>query len=348
MAPGECAATKTIFITGISGFVGTHVARSALGAGLSVVGSVRDRSLAGALTAAVAPRGTADQLKLVELDLVSSSEAEFAEAMRGCDYLAHVASPFPGFSISADEMTAAIDGTAKVLRAAATAGVTRAVLTSSVVAVDGNQPKGSKRGQTVADPFTSDDWTRLDGLDSSYAESKTVAERRAGGLCAELGLPLAAVNPSFVQGPLLLARAPTSAHLGKRVLEGAMPAVPPIGMNVCDVRDVADVHVKALLSGADGGRYIVSSGNILLTDLPDRIRASHPAWPVKTRRAPWLLMKLYSYFDGQAASLLGKWRLETHYDAAPAAALLGRELGAPYAACLDMVDSLVELGVAKK
>ena len=127
-----------------------------------------------------------------------------------------------------------------------------------------------------------------------------------------------------------------------------MPAVPPIGMNVCSATDVADAHIAALLAGdaSSGVRYLVTSGNILMTDLARQLKARHAAWPVKTLEAPWLLMKAYSFIDAQVRSVMSSWRKVTYYDSAPTAALLGRELMDGYAACLEMADSLIELGVA--
>ena len=296
---------ETVLVTGVSGFIGAHVAKSALAAGFAVKGTVRSDAWNARLEAALAPSG---RIEIVALDLLASTEEEFAAALRGCRYLAHVASPFPGGSVSDEQMAAAVDGTAKILRAAKAAGVERVVLTSSVAAVSNTWPTagagaGAGAGAAVAhgksegDPFVPADWSVLEGMSSSYAESKTRAEQGARALAEELGLELITVHPSFVQGAMLLPRAEstTSASLCKRVLEGAMPAVPPVGMNTCSVADVADTHVAALRAPAAvvGARLIVASGNILLTDLATRIAAAHPDWPVKTRRLPWFAAKLY-------------------------------------------------------
>ena len=335
---------ERVFITGIGGFVGSHVAKSAAAAGLSVRGSVRNGSHDASLSSII------PGVELRVLDLNTSSEDEFTSAMQGCDYLAHVASPFPGGSVTSEEMKAAIEGTAKVLKAAKAAGIKKVVLTSSVAAISGNWPKDSKRGTSQAEAFNGGDWTKLEGLESTYAESKTRAERAAWDLSKAIGVQLSTVHPSFVQGPMLLPRAPTSTALVKRILEGSMPAVPPIGMNVCSVTDVADTHVAALLGGeaSVGQRYLVTSGNVLMTDLAKKVKFAYSTWPVKTLEAPWILMKLYSCFDAQAATVMSSWRKETYYDSAPTAALLSRELADPYDACLEMAKSLVDQGIATK
>lgn len=159
------------------------------------------------------------------------------------------------------------------------------------------------------------------------------------------------VHPSFVNGPLLLRREPTSTAMAKRILEGAMPAVPAIGMNVCGVHDVAEVHVKALTAPETvGQRLIVAAGNVLMTELATAIRQAHGAdgWPIKTTPIPYAGMWLYSFLDKQAATVLPMWKKETHYDVAASEKLLGRPLQPPMEAALEMAASLVELGVAVK
>jgi dihydroflavonol-4-reductase len=262
----------------------------ALLSGLAVRGTVRDAKWTSAVRKAMP--GT----EVARVDLLNCSEEELATAMAGCAFLAHVASPFPGGDVSDDEMKTAIEGTAKVLRAAKAAGVTRVVLTSSVAAVGGGEH--TSKG-TAARPFTSAAWSP-ELMSSSYAVSKTQAEKGAWALAAELGLEMTTIHPSFVNGPLLLPRTPTSTAMAKRILEGAMPAVPAIGLNVVGVNDVAEAHVKALLApDTVGQRLLVAAGNLLMTDLAVAIKRAHGAdgWPVKTTRLPWVGMWLYSFFD---------------------------------------------------
>ncbi len=332
-------AQERILVTGVTGFIGSQVARVALLSGLAVRGTVRGVNTHG--IEQVVPG-----IELATVDLLGSEE-DIVKALDGCSYLAHVASPFPGADVSESEMTTAIEGTAKVLRAAKAAGVMRVVLTSSVAAI-GDHP-GESKG-TAAHPYTSADWAP-DSMSSSYAVSKTQAEKGAWALATELGLEMTTILPSFVNGPLLLAREPTSTAMAKRILEGALPAVPAIGMNVVSVNDVAEAHIKALLAPETvGQRLIVAAGNLLMTDLAVAIHAAHGAdgWPIKTRPIPWVGMWLYSFFDKQAANTLPMWRKETYYDCAPTEKLLGRTLQPPMEAALEMAKSLVDLGVARK
>lgn len=356
------------------------MARVALLSGLAVRGTVRgtthgiDKVLTG--------------LEVVRVDLLHDSEAELVAAMSGCTYLAHVASPFPGGDVTDDEMRTALEGTAKVLRAAAAAGVKRVVLTSSVAAIGGSEDKAKG---TASRPFTAEDWSP-ETMPSSYAVSKTRAEKARLRLClrrrcrrpprpaassaahtrrpaassaaatapplpsqaawalaGRLGLEMTTIHPSFVNGPLLLPRSPTSTAMAKRILEGSMPAVPAIGMNVCGVQDVAEAHVKAVLDPSTAGqRLIVAAGNLLMTDLAVAIKEAHPGWPIKTARIPWVAMWLYSFFDKQAAGVLPMWKKESYYDVSAAEQLLGRPLQPPMEAALEMAASIIELGVASR
>ena len=139
---------RKVLVTGVAGFIGSHVARVALLSGLAVRGTVRGKSYG--IEEAV------PGVELVEVDLLSSSEEDLVQALTGCDFLAHVASPFPGASVGDEEMQTAVEGTARMLRAAKKAGVTRVVLTSSVAATGGGAD--AAKG-TAARPYTSADWS---------------------------------------------------------------------------------------------------------------------------------------------------------------------------------------------
>ena len=377
--------SERVLVTGVAGFIGSHVARVALLAGLAVRGTVRGNSYG--------VEKAVPGVEVVQMDLLNVTEADLAAAMSGCNYLAHVASPFPGTDVTEEEMKVAVEGTAKVLRAAAAANVKRILLTSSVAAIGGS---ADKTKGTAARPYTGADWSP-DAMTASYSVSKTQAEKGAWTLAEELGLDMTTIHPSFVNGPMLLARAPTSTAMAKRILEGDMPvrtrrhrlesdhsypttrirppshsyltpvpthspltwrrdscdaqAVPAIGMNVCGVNDVAEAHVKALLNpSTKGQRLIVASGNLLMTDLAVAIQVAHGAdgWPIRTLPIPWVGMWLYSFFDKQAASVLPLWKKESHYDVAATEKLLGRALQPPMEAALEMAASIVELGVATR
>ena len=212
-------------------------------------------------------------------------DAGWAEAAAGCDYALHVASPIggPAPKHEDEQIVPARDGTLRVLRAARDAGVKRVVLTSSCGAIYYGHP-------LRAEPFDETSWTNLDGEMSAYVKSKAIAERAAWDFVAAEGgaLELSVVNPSGIFGPALGADAASSTELIARLLNG-MPGCPQIYFGVVDVRDVADLHLRAMTHpAAKGERFIAVSGEamsmfdiaVILQRAPGR-----PAKKVPTRAA---------------------------------------------------------------
>lgn len=213
-----------VLLTGVSGFLGGHVALQLLAAGYVVRGSVRDLRKADKVQSTLAGAGAdVSRLEFVALDLMS--DGGWSEAMDGVRYLQHVASPFVT-SMPSDKMELirpAVEGTKRALEAAFAAGVERVVLTSSMAAI----AYGHDQARTA--PFTGDDWTKLDGHGvNAYVESKARAERAAWDIAERHGRKqdLAVVNPSAILGPLLDEDPGTSAALVQRLLNGSVPAAP--------------------------------------------------------------------------------------------------------------------------
>ena len=146
---------RKVLVTGVAGFIGSHVARVALLSGLAVRGTVRGKSYG--------VEEAVPGVELVEVDLLSSSEEDLVQALTDCDFLAHVASPFPGASVGDEEMQTAVEGTARMLRAAKKAGVTRVVLTSSVAASAAvrMRPRARRHGRTRAPIGRPRRWRRV-------------------------------------------------------------------------------------------------------------------------------------------------------------------------------------------
>ena len=282
-----------VLVTGISGYLGGHVALQLLEQGYLVRGSVRDLKKADKVRAALAQNGAdVSNLEFVALDLMN--DAGWTDAMAGVRYLQHVASPFVT-AMPADKMDLirpAVEGTTRALEAAFAADVERVVLTSSMAAV----MYGHDKSRTA--PFTADDWTNLDGRGvNAYVESKARAERAAWDIAERHGRTndLAVINPGGIFGPLLDDDPGTSVALVTRLLDGSVPAAPDISFIVIDVRDVAALHIRAMIEPSAGGhRYPSGAGTYSILEIAKMLRRALPDRAGKLPRWPpdWIV-RLY-------------------------------------------------------
>lgn len=294
---------ETIVLTGVSGFIAKHVALAALNRGHSLRGTLRSLDRADEVRAALKPQLTApdalDRLSFHPADL--ERDAGWAEAMAGATALIHCASPFP-LSQPKDAQALirpAVEGTLRVLKAAQTAGIGRVVLTSSTVAVL-NEGKDSLQDE--------DDWCdlHLPGT-TAYARSKTLAERAAWDLARSSGLRLTTVNPGLVVGPPLDGQFGSSLDLMLRILKGRDPMLPPIGFPFVDVRDVAEMHLRALERPETAGRrYIAAAGSITLADVGRLFKSLYPTRRIPTREAPRVIVRLLALTDPSVRAILPK------------------------------------------
>ncbi|WP_433062344.1 NAD-dependent epimerase/dehydratase family protein [Dactylosporangium sp. CS-033363] len=244
---------STTLVTGGTGYVGSWLIAGLLRAGQPVRATVRSLKSEQGLRDALRTAGVDDGgLELVEADL--SADGGWAAAVEGISLVHHVASPMPIVQPDDPEelIGPARDGTLRVLRAARDAGARRVVLTSSFAAI-GYSPKASAE-------FTEDDWTDPDtpGL-APYPRSKAVAERAAWDFIAREGggTELVTVNPTFILGPGLTADGRSSPQLVRMMLDGSMPVAPRARFGLADVRDVADLHMRAMdAPHAAGKRYL--------------------------------------------------------------------------------------------
>jgi nucleoside-diphosphate-sugar epimerase len=242
-----------VLVTGGSGYVGTQLIAALLRDGRQVRATVRSLDSEAGVRAAV-QRGAADDsgLEVAAADL--TADEGWAAAAAGCAEVHHVATPFPAAPPDdPDELIApAREGTLRVLRAARDAGARRVVLTSSFAAV-GYSPKPGAE-------YTEADWTDPDlpGL-PAYPRSKTIAERAAWDFIKREGggTELVVVNPTFILGPTLTTQVRSSVQLVKAMLDGTMPVVRRQRFGIADVRDVADLHIRAMAApGAAGRRFL--------------------------------------------------------------------------------------------
>src|SRR3954447_16460752 len=296
---------ETVLVSGGSGYLGGRCVVDLLRRGYGVRTTVRDLAKEGEVRARVAsgldPGG---RLAVLAADL--SSDEGWAEAAAGCEYVLHVASPFPAAQPKDPEelIVPAREGTRRVLRAALDAGAKRVVVTSSVAAVRGSA------GSAPA-PLTEADWSDPDDTKlTPYARSKTVAERAAWDLVRERGEEekLAVVNPGAILGPVLGGERSTSLQLVERLLKG-MPGTPRIGFSVVDVRDVADLHIIVMTAAEAGGeRYLAVARFQWIADVAAvlRERLGPEAAKVPKRSIPDLLVRGMALFDPGARSVVGQ------------------------------------------
>ena len=329
-----------VLLTGVSGFIAKHVALKLLNAGYSVRGTLRRMDRADEVRAALAPYLTehAGELSFVQADL--ESDAGWADAFQGVAALVHTASPFPLASPKdpASVIRPAVEGTERVLKAAAAAGVTRVVLTSSTVAV-----LNETKFDTLQDEA---DWcdTHLPTT-STYAKSKTLAERAAWEIAKARGLKLTTINPGLVVGPPLDEHYGSSLALVERILKGKDPMMPPFGFPMVDVRDVAEMHLRALQRPETAGRrYIASSGSMAMVDMARTLKAAYPTRRIPTREAPAFMVRLLALVDPALKTILPKLGHLERVSNARTVKEMGIEFIAPKAALLASADWLVKHG----
>jgi nucleoside-diphosphate-sugar epimerase len=253
---------RTILVTGGSGFIGSNLILQLLSAGYPVRATLRNLTREPELRAALQRAGSSgsERLSFVAADLLSDSG--WPEAVAGCEYVLHVASPLPAQAPRDEDeiIVPAVQGTLRVLRAARAAQVKRVVLTSSFAAIGYGKP--ARR-----EPFDEADWTdpNAPGI-AAYPKSKTLAERAAWDFLASEGggLELAVINPVAVLGPVWSADYSASISLVKRLLDGSVPALPRLYFGVVDVRDVAELHIRAMLEpSARDQRFLACAGDFM-------------------------------------------------------------------------------------
>jgi dihydroflavonol-4-reductase len=252
---------STILVTGGSGFIGSHSILQLLAADHQVRTTVRSLTREGDARAMLREGGAAPGNRLSFIAANLETDAGWREAVAGSEYVLHVASPLPpNVPKHEDELIVpAREGALRVLRASRDAGVKRVVLTSSFAAIG----YGHKAQNT---PFNESNWTDPAGDVSAYVKSKTLAERAAWDFIASEGrdLELSVVNPVVVLGPVLGPDYSSSILLLRRMLDGAVPGLPRLYFGVVDVRDVADLHIRAMTHpAARGERFLAVAGEFM-------------------------------------------------------------------------------------
>lgn len=340
--------TQTVLVTGGSGFVGSHVILQLLAQGHRVRTTVRSLSREAQVRATLEKAGAdTTNLSFAAADL--EKDEGWAEAVAGCDYVQHVASPFPQSQPQDEQelIRPAREGTLRVLRAARDAGVKRVVVTSSFAAI------GYGHGQRTAD-YTEADWTDVDGpAVQPYMKSKMLAERAAWDFVAAEGngMELAVVNPVGIFGPALNDDLSTSIWLVKSMLEGKMPGLPDLWFGVVDVRDVAGLQLAAMTHpDAAGERFLAVAGKAMsIPQMADVLRGGLGAAGagITRRRVPSWLVRIMALFNPMAREAAPRLGIQSNASNAKARKLLGWQPRTNEEAILATANSLIDLGLVK-
>ncbi len=334
----------TVLVTGGSGYIAGFLIKQLLDQGWRVHTTVRNPAREAALRPLLG--GDADALRFFTADLMHDDG--WATAMAGCSHVAHVASPF---STNAprhedDLIIPAREGVLRALRFAGAAGVTRFVQTSSVAAIAYGHGRGVHR-------FTEADWTDVNGPDVyAYVKSKTLAERAARDWIAGQGgaMEFVSVNPAAVLGPVWSDDFSASIEVVRQLLGGLLPGCPDLGFGIVDVRDVADLHVRALTApGIAGERFIAAGPFMKLIDVARVLKAQMPAdaRKVPTRTLPDWLVRVSALFNPMIRQITGELGNVRDADAGHALAMLGWQTRPVEQSIVDCARSLIERGVVK-
>jgi dihydroflavonol-4-reductase len=329
--------TETVLVTGGTGYIAGWCIAALVARGYRVRTTVRDAARERTVRDAVA--APADRLSFAVADLTSADG--WAAAVDGVDYVLHVASPLSGD----DMLTPARDGALNVLRASAAAGVKRVVMTS---AANASSPS------SYAEEGVTDETLWTDPADPAlipYRRAKTVAEKAAWDFMASYDGPmtLATILPGAVFGPIQSTDSIGSVRIVERMLKGTMPGIPRIGLEIVDVRDLADIHVRAMLAPEAAGQRFLATGEFMWMRQMARTLKEQlgPAGAkVATRQLPDWLVRLTSIFDPSLRDITVSLGRRNRHTTEKAQRLLGWQSRPAAQTVVDCAGSLVAHGLA--
>ena len=293
-----------VLVTGVAGYIGQHCALELLKKGFNVIGSLRDISKAHEVETAIKMHvEIKDNLEFCQLDLLIDNGWD--KAINGCDFVLHVASPYVSYQPKDENelIKPAVEGTSRVLKFAKKFGVKRVVITSSVVAMLGDA--------NASIDINSKSWTNINAKNvSAYVKSKTMAEKLAWDFVTNQHtnqpLELVVINPGPVFGPTLTGNLNgASMSMYKDLISGKMPMLPQSSINMSDVRDVAEIHVKALENKqAVGKRFIVTTEKPYSFQEMAKILKDEGYSKVSTKVAPNFFLRFMANFSNDIKGML--------------------------------------------
>ena len=342
------AMSELVLLTGISGFIAKHIALKLLQKGYNVRGTIRKPEHEESVTAALKSHGAdTSRLSFVIADL--NNEAGWENALDGVDFVQHVASPFPIEQPRDREalVPAAKKGALRVLDASKKAEVKRIVFTSSMVAMMYRENRPRQLEVDESD-WTNPEWNKL----SAYIVSKTRAEQAAWEWAEKEKWKdrLIVVNPGFVLGPGLDSRIGTSLNVIQLIMEGAYPAVPGVYFPIVDVRDLADLHLKAMIVPKIGGRRLIGAGETMsMSEMARHLKQLFPdrAKKIPTATLPHFFVRLLSNFDRTLRSVTPDLGVIPITNSRYVTELTGVTFREPGESVQAAAQSLLDFGVVK-
>jgi len=343
---------KLVLVSGASGYVGSHVASAFLSAGYRVRGTVRSLAKKEKIAHLQKMIDEGKKLELVEADLLIADSWD--KAVDGCDFIAHTASPFfiscPDSQAEEKLYKPAKQGTLNVLSAAMKHGVKKVVLTSSMAAI----AAGHKReGKTTHLDEPEKQWSITDSkLCDNYSRSKTIAEKAAWEFVETAKksgnevFELATINPVLVTGPVLSRNWCQSADIAKSFVDGSIPMIPNMQMNVVDVRDVARAHVLAIEKPeASGERFLVNAESLNFRNWAQHLAEEFRplGFKVPTKNMPYWLCWTLSWFMSKLRIVQRNWGKSSTASNQKSRDVLGLEYIPASKSVVEMIHSMAQV-----
>jgi nucleoside-diphosphate-sugar epimerase len=337
--------STNVLITGANGFIGLHTVLHFLRHGYNLRATVRTQEQGEKVRQTLAKHADTHNLEFTYADL--TKDAGWDQAVSGCDFVLHLASPFPAEAPKDenDLITPAREGTLRVLRAAEKAGVRRVVLVSSVAAVISGHERENRA-------FDESDWTDTSKTGYAYAKSKTLAEQAAWefirGTENVNGMEMVSVNPSNVFGPVLDNRQHTSTEWFRTLLRREIPGLTRTQLNLVDVRDLVEMIEKAMITPeAAGKRFIANAASIPLQEFAlilDRNFASR-GYRVPTRILPDWLVRFFAIFVPKTKPVVDTLGWNHSLSTEQARSVLGWQARPYEGTIIEMGQSMIEQGM---
>ncbi len=309
---------EKVFVSGGSGFISLHLISKLIQEGYKVRTSLRSLDRKQEVIDAVEKEvSTESMLEFCELDLLK--DEGWNEAVAGCDYVQHIASPIPTSHSNDYDVVVkpAVNGIRRCLEAALKNNIKRFVMTSSVAAVGGSNHKNE---------YDDTDWTDLSMNVAPYQTSKTKAEKFLWDFMEKnkdkTDMQAVAINPSLVVGESLSNDVGTSNLVVKRMIDGSLPFAANICINIVHIKCIADLHVQAMTDDrAVGKRFIASTRHIWFPELAKLLREN--GYNAPRIELPSFLVRLYAIFDKQVRHLTADIDITRIYHSNNAKNILG-------------------------